>query len=81
MDKNNHNPTSQHMNFHITFQRCSIAKLLKSYKKLSFMNSLKYASFNNTTYSIKQNPPAIHKINQQFKIFKKNKNKLIFDTS
>lgn len=28
MDKNNHNPTSQHMNFHITFQRYSIAKLL-----------------------------------------------------
>lgn len=63
MDKNNHNPTSQHMNFHITFQRCSIAKLLNSYKKLSFMNSLKYESFNNTTYPTKQNPPAIHKIN------------------
>lgn len=81
MDKNNHNPTSQHMNFHITFQRCSIAKLL-IIKEIIVYEFSQIANFNNTTYPTKQNPPAIHKINQQFKISKKNKNKLIIsDTS
>lgn len=62
MDKNNHNPTSQHMNFHITFPRGSIAKLL-IIKEIIVYEFSQIASFNNTTYPTKQNPPAIHKIN------------------